>query len=99
LDFIAQGHIVVDVYARQQKREHPQPIPQHFKIEHEHKLSMLSGEELEQRLLEARAELQRAGLALELEAKEVAALPAPELPVKGTDGTRHRRNKSKKTKI
>src|SRR5262245_63686209 len=27
---LAQGHIVVDVYARQQKREHPQPFSRPF---------------------------------------------------------------------
>jgi hypothetical protein len=59
---------------------------------------MLSDAELQQKLLEAKEELARAGITIDLEAEEVAALPAPELPVKGTNGTRHRRNMSKKTK-
>jgi uncharacterized small protein (DUF1192 family) len=50
-------------------------IPQHFKFEHEHKLSLLSDEELEQRLREAQAELQRLGPLIEAEAR---ALPTPE---------------------
>ena len=32
-------------------------IPQHFKVEHEHKLSMLSDAELQQKLIEAKEEL------------------------------------------
>jgi hypothetical protein len=60
---------------------------------------MLSDAELHQRLLEALEELKRAGITIDIEPEEMAALPAPELPVKGTDGTRHRRNMSKKTKI
>jgi ribosomal protein L29 len=35
-------------------------IPQHFKVEHGHKLTMLSDEELQQKLAEAKAELERA---------------------------------------
>jgi uncharacterized protein DUF5681 len=52
-------------------------IPQHFKVEHEHKLSMLSDAELRQNLLEAQEELKRAGITIDIEAEEVAALPAP----------------------
>jgi hypothetical protein len=40
-------------------------IPQHFKVEHEHKLSMLSDAELRQRLLEAQEELKRASRPLQ----------------------------------
>jgi hypothetical protein len=52
-------------------------IPQHFKFEHEHKLAGLSDEELQQRLIEAEEELARAGLTIDLKAKEVVALPSP----------------------
>ena len=42
----------------------------------EHKLSGLSDAELQQRLLEAEEELAKAGITIDLEAKEVVALPS-----------------------
>jgi hypothetical protein len=38
---------------------------------------MLSDEELRQKVLEAKEELKRAGITIDLEAEELAALPAP----------------------
>ena len=52
-------------------------IPQHFKFEHEHELSALSDEELRQQLLEVEPDLAKAGITIDLEAKEVVALPPP----------------------
>ena len=52
-------------------------LPQHFKLEHEHKLTRLSDEELKQKVLEALEELARAGITIGLDATEIAALPAP----------------------
>ena len=52
-------------------------IPQHFKVEHEHKLTGLTDAELQARLLEAQEEIRKAGLTIDLEAKEVVALPSP----------------------
>jgi hypothetical protein len=56
-------------------------IPQHFKFEHEHKLSTLSDEELQQRLLEAQEKLRKAGVTIELPDPEVAEVPALPSPV------------------
>jgi hypothetical protein len=56
-------------------------IPQHFKLEHEHKLKGLSDAELQQRLLEAEEELAKAGVTIDLEAKEVVVLPPPKWAV------------------
>jgi hypothetical protein len=53
-------------------------IPQHFTLEHEHKLVGLSDDELHQRLIEAHKELAAAGITIDIEAEEVKALPAPE---------------------
>jgi len=49
-------------------------IPQHFKLEHGHKLTNLSDEELQHQLLEAEQELVRAGITIDSEAKEVVVL-------------------------
>ena len=58
------------------RRWSPISFPQHFRIEHEHKLSGLSDAELQQRLLEAEEELAKAGITIDLKAKEVVALPS-----------------------
>src|SRR5262245_4120519 len=39
-------------------------IPQHFKVEHEHKVSMLSDEQLQQKVLEAKEESRRGSASL-----------------------------------
>jgi hypothetical protein len=53
-------------------------IPQHFKLEHEHKLVGLSDDALQRRMLEAQEELARLGMTIDLEANEVAVLPSPQ---------------------
>ena len=52
-------------------------VPKHFRFEHEHKLSALSDEELLQQLLEVEQDLAKAGITIDLEAKEVVVLPPP----------------------
>ncbi len=61
-------------------------IPQHFKVEHQHKLAGLSDEELQQKLIEAEEELAKAGLTIDLKAKEVVALPSPKQAFVGAAG-------------
>jgi hypothetical protein len=63
-------------------------IPQHFKFEHEHKLSGLSDAELQRRLIEAEREFAAAGVTIDLEANEVVALPSPHHE-RDTEGTLH----------
>jgi len=47
-----------------------------FKFEHEQELAGLSDDELQRQLLEAQQELARAGITIDLEAKEVVVLPS-----------------------